>query len=336
MRILLAEDDATLRNLLSSMLKKWDYDVVAVENGEEAITVMSQPDPPRLALLDWSMPIINGVEVCTLIKTRLQQNLGTYTHIIMLTHHDSPSSLAAALDAGANDFIKKPAEPLELRARLEVGKRLIEYESSLLAKVKDERLALCRTMAELAESRDNASPRHMRRVAAYAACIADRCNLAEDFVEGIRTYAGFHDLGKLGVSQEILLAPRKLSLEEFEQVKLHPVLGYRILSAIPDMFLAAEICHTHHEKWDGTGYPRQLGNVEIPLAGRIVGLAEYYDALRMRRHYREPWSHDAVMRAVSDESEKHFDPAMVDALFNAEEEIMEIAEEEEREGGEYL
>ncbi|MCC8179579.1 MAG: HD domain-containing protein, partial [Planctomycetes bacterium] len=280
-------------------------------------------------------PIIAGLEVGHIIKHPLTGTIGHYTHIIVLTNHDSPASVAAALDAGANDFIKKPAEPLELRARLDVGKRMIEYESSILSHELGIRMDCYRSMAELAESRDNTGPLHMARVAAYAERLCRGCDLAPELTEAIAMFAPLHDIGKVGVSPEIMLTPGRLGPTDFELVKIHAQLGGDIIGKSPALTIAAQICRTHHERWNGSGYPNGLSDVDIPIAGRIVAVADVYDTLRSRKCYKEPWPHQDAMRTIGEESGEHFDPAVVDALFEMEEEFLKISVLHEGPGGEY-
>lgn len=334
MRILLADDDPTLRTLLRGMLQKWGYQVQEVINGEDALAAMTQPEPPRLVLLDWAMPIVDGLEVCQVVKDRLTET-GNYTHIIMLTNHDSPSSLAAALEAGANDFMKKPAEPLELRARLEAGRRIIAYEKTLLAQIQASRWHTYRNLCVLAESRDKAGLFHLERVGEYASILARQLGAPKEMVADMGRFAPLHDIGKVGVPESILLIPGELSAEQFGMVATHAELGGRILQGAPELSMAATICRSHHEKWDGTGYPTGLMGEEIPIEGRIVAVADVYDALRSRRHYKPPWSHDKALTTIREEAGGHFDPRVVDVFCDMEALFRDIAADYETPGGDY-
>ncbi len=226
MRVLVADDDATIRFMLKRMLEKWNYEVIQVDNGEDALAALTQPDPPRLVLLDWNMPKLDGIDVCRTLRDYQQDRYGVYIYVIMLTARGDANDVAAGLDAGADDFIKKPANPGELRSRLASGERTLDYEHRLLMKEKEVRLECYRALGSLAETRDEETGRHIERIADYSVILSKAIAMPEQFIEDIRTFSPLHDIGKVGIPDNILLAPRRLEPHEFEIMKTHSELGY--------------------------------------------------------------------------------------------------------------
>ncbi|MEX2444803.1 MAG: HD domain-containing phosphohydrolase [Alkalispirochaeta sp.] len=176
------------------------------------------------------------------------------------------------------------------------------------------RLEYCNAITELAETRDNETGSHIKRIAIFSGMLARGLKLPEKLVREIETFAPHHDIGKVGVPDAILLAPRKLTPEEFQVMKGHTLHGYRILNGKKTLEVAAEIAYCHHERWDGGGYPRGMKGTEIPLSARIVAVADVYDALRSPRPYKEAWSHTSALGEIRRECGHHFDPAVVDAM----------------------
>ncbi len=183
------------------------------------------------------------------------------------------------------------------------------------------------TIVDLAEARDNETGAHLIRMSKYSAFLAQKLGCPQHFVSAIERFAPFHDIGKVGIPDSILLAPRKLTAEEFNLIKTHPTIGYDILKNAETLKFAGEIAYTHHEKFNGTGYPCGLKGEEIPLSGRIIALADVYDALRTRRPYKEPWSHERVVELITSERGEHFDPQIVDCFLEHSETFCEISEQ---------
>ena len=173
------------------------------------------------------------------------------------------------------------------------------------------RLDIYKTITELAEIRDNETGKHITRVGKYARLIAEKLGMPKKFCQDIEMFAPLHDIGKVGINDSILLAPRRLSKEEFEIMKTHTELGYAILKEKPTMEMAADIAHHHHEYYDGSGYPLNLKGNNIPLCARIVSIVDVYDALRSKRPYKEPWEHKKAIQQIKEESNSHFDPELV-------------------------
>lgn len=335
MRILVAEDDATMRFILTRMLEKWNYEVVCADNGNAAWKVICEPNPPPIALIDWVMPGMDGVEICRCLKERRNLIQGSFTYAILLTSRNDQKDVATGLNAGADDFIRKPADPAELRSRLSAGERIVEYERQLLRKEKEVRIECYRALGMLAETRDEETGRHLERIARYSQLICTFLGLPESYQEDLGTFSPLHDIGKVGIPDNILLAPRRLEPYEFEVMKTHAELGYRILNGRPSMELGAEICHGHHERWCGGGYPLGIQGDEIPLSARIVAITDVYDALRSRRPYKMPWTHEKAIQIIHDEKGKHFDPNIALAVCDNHEKFRAVGLPHEVVDGDY-
>lgn len=177
------------------------------------------------------------------------------------------------------------------------------------------KVELYQTIANLAELRDNETGNHMRRVGLFARLLAQAAGENDKFCDDIEIFAPLHDIGKVGISDSILLAPRSLSEQEFETMKQHTSFGYRIVEGVHGMMMAAEIILNHHERWDGSGYPNGIHGKQIPLSARIATVADVYDALRSPRPYKQPWSREKTEQLLSSASGKHFDPELIKIFF---------------------
>ena len=186
------------------------------------------------------------------------------------------------------------------------------------------RLETYRAITLTAEMRDEETGAHLVRIGAYARLLAETLGLPGKFTRDLELFAPFHDIGKVGIPDRILLAPRKLDPDEFEIMKSHALIGYNILKDKPSLALAAEIARGHHERWDGSGYPSHLKETEIPLAARITAVVDVYDALRSRRPYKAPWDHPRTAEHIREQGGIHFDPSVVEAFFQVQEGFQEI------------
>lgn len=309
MDILIADDDPSTCFALEHLLRQWGHHVVVATDGDSAWAYLSQEEPPRLAVLDWIMPGLEGIELCRRIKART--DLFIYT--ILLTTRNRRDDIVTGLDAGADDFLSKPVDPDELRSRISVGIRTIRYEEQLLAQERSVRLECYTAITETAAARDNETGAHMKRVGLYSRLLGEELRLSPRYCSDLEVFAPLHDIGKVAIPDSILLAPRSLTKEEFAIMKRHPYYGYKIFRNRRTFELAAEISFTHHERFDGKGYPRGLAGEAIPLAGRIVAIADVYDALRSSRPYKPAWPHEKAVETIRT-SEGQFDPALV-AIF---------------------
>lgn len=326
MRVLIVDDDEIALDLLDNTLSRAGHTVFAARDGREALELVRTGEFP-LVISDWEMPGMDGLELCRRIRTR---HYGGYTYVILLTSHRSKKYVVQGLEAGADDFITKPFHPDELLNRIRVGERLLTLESRNL---------LIFSLAKLAESRDPETGEHLERIREYCRMIATHLagrpefqNVVDgDYVQSLYLTSPLHDIGKVGIPDAVLLKPGRLNTEEFEAMKTHTTIGAETLSAAlehhPDaefLLMARDIALTHHERFDGTGYPNGLRGQEIPLCGRIVALADVYDALRTKRVYKEAFPHDVARSIIVGGSGLHFDPTVIEAFIENEQGFLAI------------
>lgn len=317
MDVLLADDDNAMRLYFTKFLEKKGYNVIACSNGNDAWTEFEKKPVP-LVLLDWNMPGMNGAELCERIK---QSRNDFYTYVILITSRADSDDIVVGLESGADDYITKPVVAAELNARLKSALRVINFEKKLKEKEIEVRLNCYRTLTQLAETRDHESEGHMTRVGEFCAMIGKEMGLSEKECENLRIFAPMHDIGKVGIPDGILHVPRELCSEEFQVIKMHTQIGWQILKDKQIFETASTIAYTHHEHWDGTGYPRHLKGENIPLEGRICAVADCYDSLRSIRSYRSEASHSQVVSWISLSSGKLFDPKVVEAFQKIEKDI---------------
>ncbi len=336
--VLVVDDDRGIQSMIRRILKRAGLNVLVADNGPAAFEMLSihQPD---LILLDLSMPILNGFEVAA----HLRGDPSTRTiPIILFTGNDSCQNHVKALDLGVNDFLSKTAEPEEIVARIrshlkikQLNDQLSDYRVSLERKVarrtaqlKDASLEVIWRLTTASEYRDNETGAHIRRMSHYSAAISQKMGLSPKSVEMILYAAPMHDIGKIGIPDEILLKPGKLEAKEWELMKTHTLIGANILkgSKIGYVRMGAVIARVHHEKWDGSGYPAGLKARQIPLVGRIVALADVFDALTSKRPYKEAYSIEKSRGIIEQGRGTHFDPGVVDAFLAIQEEISDIKE----------
>jgi putative two-component system response regulator len=320
MRVLMVDDDELALDALTYALRKDGHDPVAARDGREALEILRQGDC-RMVISDWIMPNMDGLELCRRIRT---EDFPRYIYVILLTSRDASADIVAGLSAGADDFLAKPFDPAVLNVRIRAGARILALETRDIAIF---------AMAKLAESRDPETGEHLERMRNYAWIIAQHlceqhraCESVDaDFARLIYLTSPLHDIGKVGIPDSVLLKPGSLSDREFEIMKTHTTIGADTLDAavrrypeVPFLRLAREIALTHHERFDGSGYPSGLVGTEIPLSGRVVALADVYDALTSKRVYKEAFAHEVARDLIVKESGSHFDPDIVDAFVEKE------------------
>ncbi len=309
--VLLAEDSKSVLAYLTEILTNQGYEVYPCKNGTEAWEVYQKHPYFPVILLDWEMPGFTGPELAKLIK----ENPKTiYSYVILLTARDSEDEKIEGLDFGADDYLTKPFSTRELFARLKAGLRISDYEKELIHKEVEVRLNCYKMLTDLAETRDLETGEHITRIATLSAQIAKEIGCDEEFCHNLELFAPMHDIGKVGIPDGILHLPRKLNSPEFEIMKTHTTLGWQILRDKATLEMAAEIAHSHHEKWDGSGYPLGLAGEDIPLSGRIVSIIDVYDALRSVRPYKTAYKHEESVRWIINASGKSFDPIVATAF----------------------
>ena len=307
-----------------------EYDVRVALDGESALEAV-EDDKPDLILLDIMMPGMDGYEVCERLKREPRtRNIP----IIFLTAMTEEKNEARGLALGAVDYVTKPFSPDLVKSRVRNQLRLSRHREMLAIEVARKTRALNEALLELQnasldtimrltramEYRVNESGHHNRRISEYAAAIANELGLNAKTISAITYAAPMHDVGKIGIPRDLLDRHPQLSPEELDTVKNHTVIGAEILSG-PDkgfLQLARTIALTHHEKWDGSGYPKGLKGDAIPLAGRIVCLADKFDVLMSERPGRKAFSREQTQYIIRRQRGKHFDPDIVDAFFRAE------------------
>jgi putative two-component system response regulator len=278
--------------------------------------------------LDLQMPDPNGFQLMELLADEI--NGSTRLPVLVLTADITPEVKKRALASGARDFVTKPFDPTEVELRLRnlletrrLQLELQSYNETLERRVQDRtrdldmaRLETLERLALAGEYRDDNTHEHAQRVGRSAARLAEALGRPAYETELFRRAAPLHDIGKIGVPDAILLKPGTLDRQEFEVMKSHARIGHEILSGSGSRVLrvSAEIALTHHERWDGSGYPAELKGEEIPLCGRITAVADVFDALMHRRPYKEAWSVDAALAEIHDASGRHFDPAVVEVF----------------------
>jgi len=328
MRILTVDDDDVALEMLNFSLQQAGHEVESAANGREALEVL-RSDPCRMVITDWEMPEMNGLELCRAIRA---ERFSGYVYVILLTCHDSPGETVEGLSAGADDFIGKPFHPDELAVRVRVGERILALETRDVALF---------AMAKLAESRDPETGAHLERVRGYCRVLLDRLSQRDnpdyhrDAAYGTMIYltSPLHDIGKIGIPDSVLLKPGRLSDREFEIMKTHTTIGADALNASVEQFpdaaflrMARDIAITHHEHFDGSGYPAGLVGTGIPLSGRVVALADVYDALTTKRVYKNAFGHEVSRSIIVEESGSHFDPELVAAFIDEEHQFIHIRE----------
>jgi len=326
MNILVVEDSHTDAMVVGHALETLGHVVTVAATAEEAIEKIHLCNYP-VVICDWELPGQNGDELCRLIRHR---SASYYTYIIMLTSRTAKKYVIEGLAAGADDYVSKPFEPQELFFRVRVAERLLSLQG---------RDVIIFSMAKLAESRDVDTGAHLERMREYCLLLTQLLadtpqysrTIDADFISSIYLTSPLHDIGKVGIPDSILLKDGKLTPEEFEVMKTHAEKGFQTLSAAaekhPDhtyLDMARNIAMTHHEKFDGTGYPNRLAGTEIPLCGRIVAIADVYDALTSKRVYKNAFTHQKSCNIIRCESGSHFDPEIAKVFLQHSEKFNKI------------
>lgn len=321
--ILIVDDTPENIDILKGILAG-HYHTRVTTHGRGALKVAFAESPPDLILLDVMMPGLDGYEVCRLLKAD-ERTRGI--PVIFVTAKSSPADESFGFAIGAADYISKPISPPVVLARIRTHLALAdrsrhleelvrERTESLLARTREleaTRLEIIQRLGRAGEFRDNETGRHLTRMSLYSRLLARQCGLTDYEAEQLMQAAILHDIGKIGIPDAILLKPGPLTPDEFEVIREHCRIGAEIIGehSCPLLRTAAEIAMTHHERWDGSGYPRRLAGEEIPLAGRITAIADVFDALISSRPYKAAWTLDEAFALIARESGRSFDPSLV-------------------------
>ena len=326
-RILIVDDEETSILLLTSILEKAGYKNITSTSDSREASRLYRYYKPDLLILDINMPGVDGFEVLQDLNEMVSDD---YLPILIISSDTSRETRLKALDSGAKDFIIKPIEEVEalMRIRNLVEVRLLHNEVLEHNKVLDSRvrtrtqqlndtqLDVIQRLARAIEYRDSETGMHIIRMSHYSSSLAAHIGLSMSTCEMILTASPLHDIGKIGIPDRILSKPGKLDEEEWEIMKTHTLIGAELLSGSSSELLnmAREITLTHHERWDGTGYPYGLKGEDIPLVGRICGISDVLDALLSDRPYKKAWTLDDAIAEIKRASGHQFDPEVVNKL----------------------
>lgn len=357
--VLIVDDEPLNLNVLVGLLNN-EYKTYVAKSGAQALARIEKGPQPDLILLDVMMPEMNGLEVCRLLKSN---PLTSQIPIIFVTAMGEEADESEGFKAGAVDYINKPISPAITKARIATHLQLAKAQQALQEQnlaleyaVRQRTLEIQLTqdittlaMASLAETRDNETGNHIRRTQNYVKLLAETLRYHDDFKEALDSdrvidllykSAPLHDIGKVGIADNILLKPGKLDDNEFVVMKTHAQLGglaiekaegelgeaiHEVLGGQSFLHFAREIANYHHEKWDGSGYPEGLAGDDIPLSARLMAVADVYDALISKRVYKPAFPHDKAVSIIKDGSGSHFDPRVVEAFLTVEDEVKAIA-----------
>ena len=325
-QILIIDDEPIARATLEALLSGESYVLYFAEDGMEGLSkaITIQPD---VILLDVMMPKIDGFEVCRMIRSTYALS---EVPILLITALDDRDSRIAGLRAGADDFIAKPFDSIELLARLHGLTRLNRYRQIAeqrreLERLHDELLTsydkTIQGWSQALDLRDKETEGHTLRVTEKTLRLARLVGIDGDELKHIWRGALLHDVGKLGIPDSVLLKNDKLTEDEWKVMRQHPVLAFEWLSSIDYLRSALDIPYCHHEKWDGTGYPRGLKGEEIPMAARLFAIIDVWDALTSDRPYRKAMEPSEALQYIMSQSGRHFDPQIVELFFKHFEEL---------------
>lgn len=326
--ILIVDDEPANIAVIEAILRKNGFsNYTSTTDPRKTLELIEQINPDLL-ILDLMMPHMDGFEVMAAVESAIPE--GAYFPILVMTADATKDTKRRALASGATDFLTKPVDAVEAILRVKIllqtrwlqcqladqNARLEEQVRIRTAELEDARIEILERLSLVAEFRDDSTNQHTERVGELAGLLARTMGQSDDEVQLIRRAAPLHDIGKVYVADGILLKPERLSVDEMSTMQAHAAVGARILSgsSVPLLQLAEEIAISHHEWWDGTGYPNKLQGEDIPLSGRILAVVDTFDALTHARPYKQAWTFEAAIEEIKAQSGNHFDPQVVKAF----------------------
>mgnify|MGYP001185907253 CR=1 FL=1 len=353
-KIMIIDDSKLERKLLAAFLKPHNYQIIEVDNGRNVVELV-RAHQPDLILLDLILEGITGIEICTQLKKEEDLRL---IPVVMVTSYADKASRIKGLEAGADDFLIKPVDRAELVARVKSSLKIKAYHEyarmkdyyhnlelavrektsqleNALEQIKQANASLTQAYLDTlyrlsiaAEYRDEDTAGHIKRISHYSLVICRSLGLPPSLSEMISQASPLHDVGKIGVPDKVLLKPGKLTWEEWQIMKQHTIIGANILTGSNNKLLqlAEQIALSHHERYDGSGYPYGLSGSKIPLSSKIVALADVFDALTSKRIYKPIFSTTEAVKIIKDSTGSHFDPEITAAFFKAFDEILDVKE----------
>ena len=329
--VLVVDDTPENIDILVGILKD-DYEVVAALNGLAAIKLIQSGTLPDIVLLDVMMPKMDGYQVCQILK---KDYTTRHIPVIFVTAKVEIEDELKGFALGAADYIFKPFSPPVIKARIKTHLALCNQNRELERKVvqrtvqlNETRLQVIQRLGRAAEYKDNETGMHVLRMSHYSRVLALATGMNEEEADLLLNAAPMHDIGKIGIPDRIILKPGKLDADEWEIMKTHCEIGAEIIGddSCDLLEMAKLVALTHHERWDGTGYPKGLKADEIPRVGRIVAIADVFDALTSKRPYKEAWSIEDATEVIKKDAGTHFDPYLVSLFVNILPEVLKIKE----------
>lgn len=315
-KLLIVDDEAVNLRILKVTLEQ-DYQLMFAKSGQQALQV-AQNETPDLILLDIMMPDMTGFETCQQLKQRPELE---HIPVIFVTALSDPDDEAKGFEVGGVDYITKPISPAIVKARVKTHLSLVNVEQ-----IKRTQLDIIHMLGRASEYKDNETGLHVKRMSEYSHLLALAAGWSRDEAEALLYAAPMHDIGKIGIPDAILQKPGPLTDEEFDIMRQHPIMGLHIIgdTRSPLLQLAKVVARTHHEKFDGSGYPAGLAGFDIPQAGRITAIADVFDALTSKRPYKDAWPLEKAFALLNDQKGKHFDPELVDLFISQRDKVAQI------------
>jgi len=317
-QLLVVDDEPANLQVLRHILQE-DYRLLFAKDGAKALELAAR-EKPELILLDVMMPGMTGYEVCAQLKATPATST---IPVIFVTALADVEDEAQGFAVGAVDYITKPVSPAIVKARVRTHLSLVRVEE-----LRETRLQIVQRLGLAAEYKDNETGLHVIRMSHYSRVLALAAGFSEAQAEELLNAAPMHDVGKIGIPDAVLRKPGKLDGEEWEVMKQHAQIGADIIGEHPSGLLrmAREIALNHHEKWDGSGYPRGISGAEIPVEARIIAIADVFDALTSERPYKKAWPVEEAVQLLREQSGRHFDPELVELFLGQLPAILEIKE----------